>query len=53
MFKQDKIYYLLDVDKYKFQENESSKTTKLDEILDDFDDMYPKRFKKLKKLIVK
>ena len=53
MFRNEKTFYLLDVNKYKFEEKtEKTSTTKLDEILQEFEEMYPKRFIKLKKFIV-
>ena len=53
MFRNEKSYYLLDVNKYQFEEkNETSTHTKLDEVLHEFEEMYPKRFKKLKKFIL-
>lgn len=54
MFKHDKTYYLLDVTKYKFEEKSDKKSSgdsQLQEILAEFEEMYPVRFKKLKKLI--
>ena len=53
MFKQDRKYYLLDTSKFKFEKKSSDEpNTGLSEILEDFQEMYPVRFKKLKKLIV-
>ena len=53
MFKQDKTYYLLSTEDYKFESKDSDDcNNKLDEILSDFKDMYPIKFKKIKKFIV-
>lgn len=51
MFKNDKTFFLLDVDQYKFEEPPPLAATKLDEILNDFEEMYPKKFKKIKKFV--
>ena len=54
MFKHDKTFYLLDTTKYKFEEEttkDKSTKNKLHEILADFEDMYPVKYKKLKKFI--
>lgn len=55
MFKHDKSYYLLDTAKFKFEDpslkNEENKSG-INEILSDFEEMYPVRFKKLKKFII-
>ena len=50
MFKGDKTFLLLDSDKFEIEENKVE-PSRLSEILDDFRELYPKRFKKLKKLI--
>ena len=52
MFKQDKTYYLLSTDNFEFEtKTDECTNTKLDEILIDFEDMYPTKFKKIKKFI--
>ena len=52
MFKQDHTYYLLSTENYKFEASTDECSTKLDEILNDFQDMYPTKYKKIKKLII-
>ena len=52
MFKQDKTYYLLSTKDYKFETSQDQCNSKVDEILNDFQDMYPTKFKKIKKLII-
>ena len=54
MFKQDREYYLLDTVKFKFEEEslEKDETSDLSEVLLDFQEMYPVRFKKIKKFII-
>ena len=52
MFKADKTFLLLDTDNFEIEEkNKEGIKSRLNEVLDDFRDLYPKRFKKLKKFI--
>ena len=54
MFKQDRKYYLLDTSKFQFEEEAFEKketNSDLSEVLADFQEMYPVRFKKIKKFI--
>ena len=52
MFKQDKTFYLLNTTDYKFETNENECSSKLDELLNDFQEMYPTKFKKIKKFVI-
>ena len=50
MYYNDKEYFLLDVSKYEVQKEKESKSNneKLDELLQEFENLYPKRFNRLK-----
>ena len=52
MFKNDKIFHLLDTDDYEIEEsNFQPSNNNLEMLLDEFKELYPKRFKKIKKFI--
>ena len=54
MFKNDKVYYLLETSKYQLEESSTTEQgleTSLESFLDNFEEIYPKRFNKIKLLI--
>ena len=54
MFRGEKVFYLLDIEKYEIEDTETKAIenySKLDEILSEFKELYPKKFKRLKKFI--
>ena len=54
MFKNDKVYYLLETSKYQLEESnaqEQKTESSLEEFLESFEEIYPKRFSKIKLFI--